>query len=259
MTVFGILRIKNEARWIERVIRSILPICERVFVLDDHSDDGTPDLCEKLGDPVSVIRSPFVGLDERRDKDFLLERAMSFVPPMYLEGREEWAPYWALAIDGDELLDESGPEVIRKALPLGSNRAFKLPVRYLWDSDLSVFPQRRQIRVDGVYRHFARPSLFRLFNREFGFQSTPWGGNLHCSSIPQQLLHGCRVELDAPLWHLGYNDRADRIRKYAWYNQVDPNNAGEDRYRHCVQGDVPEVPARARLRHAGPLELVTLS
>jgi hypothetical protein len=36
---------------------------------------------------------------------------------------------------------------------------------------------------------------------------------------------------------------------------MDPNNAFEDNYRHCVQGDVPEVPASAVLRHAGPLKL----
>ncbi len=257
MTVFGLLRIKNEARWIADVIASALPVCERVFVLDDHSDDGTPELCDKISG-VSVFRSTFAGLDERRDKNFLLAQAMACVPGAHLD-RDERSPFWALAIDGDELLDERGPEVIRRTLPSAQGHAFRLPVRYLWDSDLGVYPERRQIRVDGVYRQFARPSLFRIFNRDFLFISTPWGGNLHCSSIPQQLLHGAHATLDdAPLWHLGYNDRADRLRKHLWYNQIDPGNQGEDEYRHCVQGDLPEVPASARLKHAGPLELVTV-
>jgi len=261
MTIFGMLRIRNEARWITDVLASIFPLCERVFVLDDHSDDGTAELCERSGGPVTVFRSQFSGLDESRDKNFLLEQVMGCVPPVHfgaghLPGDEQ-SPFWVLAIDGDELLDTRGVDTIRRTLPTTAGHAFKLPIRYLWDSDMSLYPERRQIRVDGVYRNFARPSLFRLFNRRFRFQSTPWGGNLHCSSIPQELLHVAQVKLDAPLWHLGYNDRADRLRKYAWYNKVDPGNQGEDQYRHIVQGDVPEIPANAKLRHAGPLELVT--
>ena len=261
MTIFGMLRIRNEARWIAGVLASIFPICERVFVLDDHSEDGTAELCETSGGPVTVFRSQFTGLDESRDKNFLLEQVMSCVPPRYPGGDclagDERSPFWALAIDGDELLDARGADTIRRVLPTTPGHAFKLPVRYLWNSDMSLYPERRQVRVDGVYRNFARPSLFRLSNRRFRFQSTPWGGNLHCSSIPQQLLHVAQVTLDAPLWHLGYNDRADRLRKYAWYNRVDPGNQGEDQYRHVVQGDIPEVPAGVILRHAGPLELVT--
>ena len=34
MTVFGMLRVRNEARWIEEVLRAALPVCERIFVLD---------------------------------------------------------------------------------------------------------------------------------------------------------------------------------------------------------------------------------
>jgi len=257
MTVFGMLRIRNEARWIVDVVKAMLPICERVFILDDHSDDGTPELCEVISG-VTLFRSPFVGLDERRDKNFLLGLALACVPEENLTGNIR-SPFWALAIDGDELLDDDGPAVLRAELASTEANAFRLPVRYLWDNDLTVYSKQRQIRVDGVYRQFARPSLFRLFNREFHFMSTPWGGNLHCSSIPQQLLHDVHSTLPcAPLWHLGYNDRADRLRKYHWYNSVDPGNQGEDEYRHCVQGDVPEVPATARLLHAGPLELMTV-
>jgi glycosyltransferase involved in cell wall biosynthesis len=258
MTVFGLLRIKNEARWIVDVLLSILPLCERIFVLDDHSEDGTAELCEKLGDRVIVIRSQFDGLDERRDKDVLLTKAMEHVPSVHLE-EDGRSPYWAIVIDGDELLDPVGADVIGRHLPTTASHAFRLPVRYLWDSDLKTYPMRKQIRVDGVYRNFARPSIFRLFSRGFRFQTTPAAGNLHCSSIPEQLLHQAQETLDAPLWHLGYNDRADRLRKYRWYNSVDPGNVLEDGYRHCVQGDVAEVPADARLRHAGPLELVTVA
>jgi glycosyltransferase involved in cell wall biosynthesis len=43
--IIGLLRIKNEARWIERVVRSIQPVCGRNLIFDDHSTEGTPEVC----------------------------------------------------------------------------------------------------------------------------------------------------------------------------------------------------------------------
>ena len=71
--IWGLLRIKNEARWIEKVIRSVRPVCEKILVLDDHSDDGTPEICESLG--CTVFRSEFTGIHEARDKDWLLDQS----------------------------------------------------------------------------------------------------------------------------------------------------------------------------------------
>src|ERR1039458_9255817 len=97
MTVFGMLRVKNECRWIKEVLESILPLCERIFVLDDHSDDITPEICEKLDERITVYRSQFVGLDETRDKNFLLSQIMSFISEYWLRGSET-SPYWILEI-----------------------------------------------------------------------------------------------------------------------------------------------------------------
>lgn len=259
VTIFGMLRIKNESRWIVRVLRSILPLCERIFILDDCSTDGTPELCEKVSRRITVMRSEFHGLDESRDRQYLLERVMNCVSDVHLRG-DERSPCWALAIDGDEVLDREGPAAIGKALADTKEHAFKLPVLYLWDTDMSLFdtPGQRQVRVDGVYRNFARPSLFRLFNRAFTFQPTPFSGNSHCSTIPQPLLHHARESIEIPLWHLGYNDKADRLRKFRRYNKLDPNNESEDCYRHIVQGDLSSVPEHQILKHAGPLRFAKM-
>lgn len=251
-TIYGMLRIRNEARWITRVLESILPICERIFVLDDNSTDNTVDLCERLP-RVSVFRSPFVTLDESRDKNWMLQKMYEAVPAEhqhFLNGNSE-SPYWCLAIDGDEELAAGDPGVLAEAIK-GPQHIHTPRILYLWDRE-------NQVRVDGVYREFRRPSLFRLMNREFTYKSTPWGNgaNFHCSNIPQEMLHHSHPS-EARLLHYGYMEREDRIRKHAWYNTVDPANHGEDCYRHCVQGDVPEVPADARLKWAGPLELQPL-
>jgi len=62
-------------------------------------------------------------------------------------------------------------------------------------------------------------------------------------------------------------DREDRIRKWKFYNSMDPRNRDEGfdpahpergSYPHIVQGDIPEVPAGIRLKHSGPLKLEKL-
>jgi glycosyltransferase involved in cell wall biosynthesis len=68
------LRIKNEAAHIHEVITSVLPLCGRVFVFDDNSTDDTVAICRSFGARVTVFSSPFVGLDETRDKNWLLAR-----------------------------------------------------------------------------------------------------------------------------------------------------------------------------------------
>jgi glycosyltransferase involved in cell wall biosynthesis len=241
------LRIKNEARWIERVVHSILPLCERVFVLDDHSSDGTPEICEGIA-RCTVFRSPYEGLDETRDKNFLLWQLFNAVPKQdrHFTYGNPLCPYWAVAIDGDEVLEPGGPDLLRVEVHKVVH-SLSLPILYLWDT-----PER--YRVDGVYGSFRRPSVFRLMNNSFTFKATPWGNgaNFHCSSVPQELLHGANRS-KARLLHLGYMDRVDRLRKFAWYSEIDPGNAVEDCYRHMVQGDVAEVPANAKLKWAGPL------
>lgn len=234
---FGMIRCKNEARWIRRCIESILPLCDMVYVLDDHSTDGTPQICAEIP-KTHVWNSAFEGLDESRDKNWLLEK---------IEERRG-RPDWIIAIDGDEILVESGAQVLRQSMDSTPYPCISLPVWYLWDRE-------DQRRMDGVYGDFRRESVFRPDGSPF--VSTGHGGNFHCGNVPLQIRQK-RAYLDAPLLHLGYLHREDRIRKLAWYREKDPNNGAEDNYRHVAQGDLPEIPADIQLMHAGPLRLETL-
>lgn len=253
--IFGLLRIKNESRWIERVIRSIQPVCENILIFDDHSTDATPEICTPL-EKVTLFKSPFEGLDESRDKQFLLDRAFELIPhhDRHLTWGNPSCPYWALAIDGDEELVAADYNALRVSMQ-PDLCAISLHIIYLWNDP-------NHWRVDGVYRSFYRPSLFRMMNKDFKYRKTPFGNgaNFHCSSIPQELLHHSqnpRARSAARLLHWGYFDRELREKKFEWYNRIDPNNGYEDCYRHMVVGDL--FPAESQFRHGGPLKLEALN
>lgn len=251
ITIYGLMRIKNEARWIERVIRSQLGLVERIFILDDHSTDETREICRRFSE-VTLFESPFAGLDEARDKQWLLERVFQSTPAGRHAAGDPNSPYWALCLDGDEELVAQDKPLIQEVLRTGRSHCYSLQILYLWDKpDL--------VRVDGVYGSFFRPSIFRLMNAAFDYKRTPSGrgANLHCSSVPQEFLAHA-LPCGGRVLHWGYLHAEDRLRKWRWYNTIDPGNRDEDLYRHVVQGDTPEVPAGAKLRWAGPLRLVPL-
>jgi len=276
----GMLRVHNEARWIREVLESIRPLCELTFVLDDHSTDDTVAICEAVPG-VTVFRSPFHGLNESRDKNWLYDEII-----------RRCAPQWILCVDGDEVLEYRGPQIIREHCASAAVNAFALKIEFLWNAPTTV-------RTDRIYGDFWRPSLFRPQHEvpgsedtrtlltEFRFMSTPFGRhvnsdkpNLHCSSVPQRLLHGFKY-LPARLKHYGYMERSSRVRKLDYYTSIDWLNSAEDCYRHMCQGDNPsvtelpkiqamldrrvlslqdvryitEVPPEAKLVHAGPIQL----
>jgi hypothetical protein len=243
------MRVKNEARWIRRTIDSVRELCgDHIYVMEDGSVDDTRRVAEECG--AIVLPSPFVGLElnEARDKNWLYRKVM-----------EDCSPDWILMPDGDEELEAEGCKKIKAVLELNPPvDCFALRFIYLWDSVDTA-------RFDGVYGKMARQSLFRA-NEKFQFRSyysedqtanqnhvgLGFGG-FHTSNAPG--LGGRIAPLNVVLFHYGYLHREDRIRKYRWITTLDPHNEREGFYLHCVQGDLPEVPADAQLMHGGPLEL----
>jgi glycosyltransferase involved in cell wall biosynthesis len=232
MKVVAALRVQNEARWIQRVIASVLPLCSQVLVFDDHSTDQTAFLCSSMP-KTSVFDSPFSGLNESRDKNYLLAKC------------QEQKPDWIIWIDGDEVLSPASLPIITENLR-SPKMCMSFKVRYLWDRE-------DQVRVDGVYGDFRRQSMFRPINCGKFLGSAP---AFHTGNVPQGLWRSCLYP-DVELLHLGYLNREDRIRKYEWYNKQDPGNKQENFYRHMVIGDL--FSADSRFQHGGPLKLQPLT
>lgn len=237
MSIIAALRCKNEARWIARVLASVAPVCSEAHVFDDHSTDATAAICKAAG--AIVWPSPFQGLNEARDKAWLLDK---------IRLRK---PGWVLMVDGDELLDQRSIPALLATAEMPNVLCVSFRIRFLWNDEHTE-------RVDGVYGMFRRQSMFRPLP---GATFVDHGGgdpNFHCGNCPRSLFHRCAYP-EVSLLHLGYMDRADRIRKRAWYIEQH-RRAGalqqlavEDEYRHITVGD--ECPAELKFKHGGPLKL----
>lgn len=282
----AMLRIKNEARWIARNIEALYPLVKRIYIMDDHSTDETASICARY-DKVVMHPSPFRGFNEARDKNWLFDRIVI-----------DCDPEWIICIDADEILEKDGPRIIREWIAEHPRHAYRLRIDWLWNDE-------NTLRTDRVYGWFWRPSIFKPFNPDHRFNATPWGkkrivqlpdgtiseesGNLHCSSIPGDLISpdmsrplnpdeeaAVRLEVEARhgrgqrqsisgsqefylparLWHTGYMQRADRVRKLDYYTSIDWNNRAEDSYRHMCQADavdISELPLTQDLMRAGEL------
>src|SRR5262252_2872567 len=122
MKIVGMLRVKNEARWIARVLQSMRPICHQLYVFDDHSEDETAAISHGAG--ARVIASPFSDFNEARDKNWLLGEVLTVEDPE-----------WIVMIDGDEILAEGSHAAIIQAIRLSGRayNALSFQVLYLWN------------------------------------------------------------------------------------------------------------------------------
>lgn len=238
--LLGLMRVKNEFRWLPRTLPALQAAVATAWLFDDHSTDGTPELAESLG--ANVIRSPFDGFNEVRDKSFLLSESRKHCP----EAR------WAVMVDGDEELLPDSREKLAQMTQSRIHDAFLLRIIYLWNDEHTV-------RVDGIYGRFLRPSVFRITSGGMMWRSVRRSGSdpnlgLHCTNVPQESLR--RIgDGDLAALHYGYIDAELRRKKFEWYNAVDPRNRAEDGYRHVIQGDPGGPLAKEKLVHAGPLRL----
>src|SRR5690242_19614938 len=182
------MRIKNESRHIQEVLARLLALCSVVFVFDDRSTDNTIGICSTFGNRVRVFPSPFKDLNEARDKNYLLERLK--------EAQADWVAW----IDGDEVLERKGPKLIRRSVSRHPETAtFSLWISYLWD-------RVDQVRVDGFWGRFMRPSVFRLSQQRLDrvrFAAWGTGPNFHCGNVPEGL-SGINKVLPVRLKHYGY-------------------------------------------------------
>ena len=106
MQIVGIALVRNEELFVERAIRNVVAFCDRVYVVDHVSDDGTWEIVRSLA-------REFEHLDVRRSRNSADAHGLL----------EQYAgtPTWVLSVDGDELYDPRGLARLRPDLLAGAH------------------------------------------------------------------------------------------------------------------------------------------
>jgi glycosyltransferase involved in cell wall biosynthesis len=240
MSVVAMYRVKNEARWIRESIERTLQIADTVLVLDDGSEDGTPEVAAATAEPVMVYEKSKVsnlnwGFDEAKDREFLIKKAAHY------------NAQWVLAIDGDEVLTPSAIAEMKRILEAGRRGAYFFRVAYLWN-------QPSLERVDGVYGSVQAPALYAVHSKDPGqlsFKRTEHGGNFHCGRMPASYFFpSYYAPREALIKHYGYMLPEDRERKHAFYRGRDTEQglANEDGYDHILGKPTRWAPGPVALR-----------
>jgi len=182
---------KNEARNVERCLRSLAPVADEILVVDDHSTDETVALCERLG--ARVVRQPWLGFGPQKNLGNGLARHD-----------------WILSVDADEALDEELQAAIREARARGLSGAYQVT------------------RLNSYYGRFIRHGLeypdrkVRLFPRS----RARWNDSLvHEGLVLDERLSVTR--LGGHLLHYTYADVAEHVAKANRYTSL----AAEEAFR----------------------------
>mgnify|MGYP000041132074 FL=1 len=221
--IIGMYRIKNESRWIEQSLKSILDICKEIVVLDDGSTDDTVKICENFSQVIDIHSQKNLPFDETRDKNTLLKMALSRNPD------------FILTLDGDEVLMPNSKQRLFYELNVlyPNTNLFELKELYVWDKP-------NQYRCDGIFNNTWSKKLFRLKDqpKNLQFGGTDFPGNSHCAAFPNNLIgENQPVRSKIKILHYGYYDEEIRRIKYDFLTKLDPNNIDFDGYKHIHSGN----------------------
>jgi glycosyltransferase involved in cell wall biosynthesis len=130
---------KNEEKNISRCLESVKGLADEILVVDDHSTDGTTDICRSFG--CRVILHAFEGYGKQ--KQFAVDQA---------------ANEWILSLDADEVATRELWEEIRSLSVLDEipDTGYRIP--------FSLFYMGRILKHSGT----GKESHIRLFDRRRG-------------------------------------------------------------------------------------------
>ena len=221
--ITAIYRVKNEARFIEQSIKSVIDFCSEIIVLDDNSTDKTVEICSSFDKVSDIIKPRGTELDEVRDRNYLFETA------------QKNNPDFILSVDGDEIFMPNASEVLFEEISIiyCDSDVFDFQFLTLWDNV-------NTIRVDGIFGNYWQKRLLRMKNQPNSLLLDENGnpGNLHCGSISTSSVgFNDPSKSSVKIFHLASLDEEVRKRKYDYYTKMDPDNVSTGAYKHMISGE----------------------
>lgn len=219
MNVIGCVRVKNGEKYLDRWMADMLGFCNSVCILDDGSDDSTPDLIRKWAKHASRVFARFQrGLprDGGRDCNTLYDMVASLKPD------------WIFAPDIDEFIEPQDASIFPQLTSIEQDDVlgWTFPFFYFWDLET-------QYRTDGDY---ANCHVIRLFR--FMPDLRPPNRVAHTQMCPDELDRRRIRPAPIRMVHYGYMEEAERKRKFGFYTNRDEDplkaGAGVKNYDHIV-------------------------
>lgn len=212
--IFVLMVAKNEAdRFLHQAIANVAPHVAEVFVFDDQSSDGTPQVARDAGARV-VVRGPEVPSFLEHEGKFRQAALDDMAAGCQMEEGD-----WVLILDSDEIMvcAHTLSQGLQAATVLAESdgyMAVRIPIPTVWGDGSSETLTAPQVRVDGFWGDLAEPRLWR-WRPDALFLNKPMG----CRNEPTYVWQN--PILDAPsglaIMHYGYawpEDQKERFNRY---------------------------------------------
>jgi glycosyltransferase involved in cell wall biosynthesis len=207
--IVTVMRVKNEEKYLAYALDSLRALGGRVVLLDDGSDDATPDIAQGF-DFVDYHRQDIEPMDEGPARTKMYQLAL------------ELEPEWIFTLDGDEALDPMCAERMLRAMDMAPD---DVNVFDMFLAVMATSPEvPRQLRYAGAspMAYWSMGRLFRVrdAHREHEFYSkAPF--NLHCGCVPE-MYDRKSEKLNAWLLYYGYESKEAVAKKRVFYMEHDP-------------------------------------
>ena len=228
--ILAMYRIKNENRWIEKSLEAISEICQEIVILDDDSSDDTLQICKSFPSVIDIHEQKNLPFDDTRDKNVLLKMSLRRNPD------------FIITLDADEIVMPKMKQILKEDLTILHPESDVFKIKFL-----EVREKPNQIRINDSTATDFFPKLYKLKNqpRNLHYEQMKFSGNVHCSHIPQNVIGQKNPSISRlKVLHYGSYDEKLRIKKYEYYNKLDPNNVDFFGYEHLIN---PE-------KFSGPLQ-----
>lgn len=194
--IIGSMVIFNEMdRYLQASLTRMLEVCDKVFVADDRSTDGSAELAKEMGCEVWVrpsYRFSFMENEGQFREDAW--NAMQVLEPSTED--------WILSMDSDEYFAGHFPDLKNAESP-----CFSIYRHEIWAQD----PYR--VRTD-VFWAMDYPRRIARWNPGQKFLDVPMG----CGSVPFQKSE--RLARSNTILHFGFMTEEDRVKKYNRYKSL---------------------------------------
>lgn len=184
--IIGIVLVRNEDRFVRQAVRNAGSFCDRIFLCDNQSLDGTADILRAISNE-SGGKAQFHAIAHPRESHELLKPFAGTAT-------------WVFGVDGDELYDPAGLEAFRPRLLDGEFDAHWMVLGNVLHCD-RLDPSDSQ-----ASGYLAPPS--RTITKLYNFSAIEsWNGD-----TPERL-HGGQ-----PVFRRGFDERSKRRleAEYLW-------------------------------------------